>query len=558
MQDIKLQVIGLIGVLALGTFLYFHKLDSIPNGLYVDEASTGYNAYSILKTGKDEYGKSFPIAMRFLGSYSPPLYTYLTTGIVYLRGLQVSSVRFISAISGVLSIVTYFYLLKSLKVTKSSHSQILGTVFFAISPWLIFYSRAGYELNLDFLFFSLYAFTFWLSLKKPKLLIPALILISLSTYAGHTQKILAPIFFLIVMLVFKKEFLSSRSRKYLFLGILSAAIIQIPHLTILATPAFFSKTSLFYIDVVYAQAEKISNLLPNFIAIPASAVREFLSQYLTYFSPRSLFFLPDPDPQRSIPELSVFYPWMIIPYILGLYIIWKNKKSAAYKFIFILTLISPFPAALTSDPFSTQRALPLLLPLSLINTIGLEKLINKIKFYIWVPIVFVLILLSLLLFWRSYFVLLPNERAKNWGYGFKELAEEIKKRPTENFIIDQSRIKPAYIELAFYLEYPPEKFQQETDKSIAKNYYTNVDFSDAYKFANIETRNINWEYDIYREQILVGDELAVSESQAQEHFLEKVFEIRDSIGAIIFQGYKTNPKIKCRHTQNLSPFCSSP
>ena len=92
------------------------------------------------------------------------------------------------------------------------------------------------------------------------------------------------------------------------------------------------------------------------------------------------------------------------------------------------------------------------------------------------------------------------------------------------------------------------------DQSIAKNYYTKVDFSDNYKFANIETRNINWP-DIYKEQVLVGDELAISVSQAREHFLTKVFEIRDPIDRIIFQGFKTNPKAKCQNSGNFNPFC---
>lgn len=152
-------------------------------------------------------------------------------------------------------------------------------------------------------------------------------------------------------------------------------------------------------------------------------------------------------------------------------------------------------------------------------------------------------------------MLFPNERAKAWGYGFSELAEVIKKNPDTKFLMDQSRTKPVYIELAFYLKYSPDKFQTEVDQSVVKNYYTKVNFSDTYKFANIETRNINWQEDIYREQILVGDELAVSENQAKEHFLTKAFEIRDPIDSIVFQGYKTNPTKKCEATNFTSPFC---
>jgi len=160
------------------------------------------------------------------------------------------------------------------------------------------------------------------------------------------------------------------------------------------------------------------------------------------------------------------------------------------------------------------------------------------------------ILFSLLLLWRSYFVLFPHERAKIWGYGFKKLAEEIKFKPNSNFVIDQSRITPAYIQLAFYLQYPPEQFQKQVDQSIKENYYHELEFNSYYEFANIKTRNISWENDIYQDQILVGDELAISDQQAQEHFLEKVFEIRSPVDEIIFVGYKTNPNKKCENSFN--------
>ena len=59
----------------------------------------------------------------------------------------------------------------------------------------------------------------------------------------------------------------------------------------------------------------------------------------------------------------------------------------------------------------------------------------------------------------AFFVFLPKERAKVWGYGIDKIADEIKKRPGTNFVIDQSRIKPTYMNLAFFLQYPPDIYQ---------------------------------------------------------------------------------------------------
>ena len=195
----------------------------------------------------------------------------------------------------------------------------------------------------------------------------------------------------------------------------------------------------------------------------------------------------------------------------------------------------------------------MLLPLVIVISLGANKLLVLIK-ESWLKYVTVIFLttVSLFLLWRGYFVLLPNERARVWGYGYKELAEFINNRPKERFVIDQSRIKPVYIELAFFNKYPPEKMHQAVDPSIKENYYSEVVFDSFYQLGNIDIRKIEWQEDIYQEQIIIGDELSISNEQAEEHFLKKVFEVEDPIGSLIFRGYKTNPEEKCRsNSQNI-------
>lgn len=51
----------LLAILLLGTFLRFYQLGEIPLGLNQDETAIGYNAYSILQTGRDEYGVFMPL-----------------------------------------------------------------------------------------------------------------------------------------------------------------------------------------------------------------------------------------------------------------------------------------------------------------------------------------------------------------------------------------------------------------------------------------------------------------------------------------------------------------
>ena len=211
----------------------------------------------------------------------------------------------------------------------------------------------------------------------------------------------------------------------------------------------------------------------------------------------------------------------------------------------MLLILAPIPAALTGDPFSSQRSLPLLLSLTAILAIGLDQILS-VRFKTTFIVICFLSLVSLLHLYRSYGVLLPNERAKVWGYGYDQLAEEIRKRPNEKFLVDTGRVKPAYIELAFFLKTPPETLQASADQTIKDNYYINTKWDNHYKFTQIETRPINFKEDIYKEQILVGDDLAISKTQAKEHFLTQIFEIKSPSDEVIFRGYKTNPTTKCR------------
>lgn len=534
----KLFYISILGIIILGAYLYFYKLGSVPSGFYIDEALPGYNAYSLLKTGKDEYEQFFPVALRFLGFYNPPLYTYLTIPSVAFFGLTVFASRFVAALSGVLLIVTTFLFLRILKISKAS--VFLGTLFFAISPWVVLYSRLGDEVGLAFLFFCLgVLFSVW-GLKRPLLFVLSVIFLSASTYTAYTERFLAPLYIVGFSLLFRKELFSKIRRFELILAFIVGFAVQILHFTILFTPAFFPKKDLFSGSIT-SQAEKIAHFLPIPVSIFLSFVRELLANYIQYFSPGPLFFIPDPDLQRSLPELAVFYPWMVIPYLVGLYFLWTRRKKKIYQVLIMLMIICPLPAALTRDPFASHRAFPLVLPMVAVITIGIDKLIRGRRFLFWLPLSILLTVGSLVLLWRSYFVFLPAERAKVWGYGFSQLAQEIKKRPNERFLIERSRIKPAYILLAFYLEYPPDKFQMETDKGIKDRYYSDLSFDGHYKFANLETRDIDWGKDPLREQIIVGDELAISGAQAKEHNLELVFEIKDPINYIVFRGWKTNP-----------------
>ena len=99
MTSTKKQIVGLGLVVVAAAFIYLWKISSVPSSLYADETTVGYNAYSILQTGKDEYGKSFPVLFRLFGAYTPPLFVYVLTPFICLFGLNALSLRLPSALA---------------------------------------------------------------------------------------------------------------------------------------------------------------------------------------------------------------------------------------------------------------------------------------------------------------------------------------------------------------------------------------------------------------------------------------------------------------------------
>src|SRR5689334_16268177 len=88
----------------LAFFARFYQLTQFPPGLTIDEVAIGYNAYSILKTGKDEWGNFLPLSFRSVGDYKAPILIYLTVPFIALFGETEFAVRLPVAISSLISV----------------------------------------------------------------------------------------------------------------------------------------------------------------------------------------------------------------------------------------------------------------------------------------------------------------------------------------------------------------------------------------------------------------------------------------------------------------------
>src|SRR3989344_9524351 len=193
----------LIIVLVIGGFLRFFNIANSPPSLNWDEAALGYNAYSILHTGKDEYGVFFPLVTRSFDDYKSMLPVYPMVLSIKLFGLNEIGVRFPTALISTLTIILIYLVAK--KLLMSEKVALLASFFFAIEPWALHLGRVYHEATFALFFYLASIYLFLESRKKDKLLLLALACGIVSLFSYHTNKVLVPTTFLLFAFLYRKQ-----------------------------------------------------------------------------------------------------------------------------------------------------------------------------------------------------------------------------------------------------------------------------------------------------------------------------------------------------------------
>jgi 4-amino-4-deoxy-L-arabinose transferase-like glycosyltransferase len=224
----------LIGIIAGAFLLRVIGLTNYPVGFTADEASFGYDAYSILKTGKDQWGQSFPLTFRSFGDFKLPAYTYLALPSVAVFGLNEFAVRLPNAILGTLAIfVTYLLVLEIFKTKKLTVNNqtlaIIASFLLAISSWHISLSRGAFEANLTTFFMPLGVWLFLKGIKRPKLMVLAAVVFGLNMFTYHSARLVTPL--LVLFLVWLKRDKVEKKKlhlaSFIFLLFLGLSVFQL-------------------------------------------------------------------------------------------------------------------------------------------------------------------------------------------------------------------------------------------------------------------------------------------------------------------------------------------
>lgn len=545
-------------IMAIATFLRLYQLSNVPPHLTPDEASLGYNAYSILKTAKDEYGTFMPIIFKSFGDFKPGLYIYLTVPSVFIFGLNEFSVRLPSAIFGVIAVWLMYLIVRILRKEfeiKNRNYELIAAFLLAINPWHLHFSRGAWEINVSLTLTLVGIYFFLKAFKKPIYLIFSSFFIAstLITYQGAKLSSLIVIITLTLVFWDKLLRLIKGSKLIVIVALVLGLVISSPSLM-----SFFrGETGRLGVYSVFSyprKEEDIKRILSQgseergsvsyllFHTESSNFVRVITGKWFNHFSSRFLFFEGDwPNPRHSAPNHGMLYLADFVFLIVGFFALTKTKGRGKWWVLSWLVL-APLPAVLTRDQVHAVRSYNLLIPLTILSSFGVFKVLETINYMktslfkvVGYLLFFLAVIGSLVYYFDAYYVHLSKHTSRLWSYGFKQIVEEITpiQDKYQRIKIQQSFAQP-YIYFLFYQRYDPHKYQEQANL-IESDFKGDVGYVE--KIDNIYFWPINWPADRQEKStIVVADEIRIpDEDFSKEENLTLLREIKYLDGNTAFK-----------------------
>lgn len=476
-------------IIIVATVLRIWNLGGNPPHLTPDEAALGYNAYSILKTGRDEHGVFMPVLFESFGDWKPGLYIYATVPFVATLGLTEFSVRLPSALSGILAIFLVYKIVEILRLTSFAQDdkklvigywslEIWAALLLAVNPWHIMFSRGAWEVNLALtltlggVYFFIKALNsnshlehfvklsvngverskeFKISRQtrndiSSRSLILSVIFFALTviTYQGAKLSTAVVLFVLLVSFWWEIRTRSRQLIKPLVIGSVIGFFIVFPIILSLVSGkagrlqvfSFFSyPRPTDYLQGILDQGNEIKNSLLYYLfhSETLSFARGLLLHFFNHFSGRFLFFEGDwQNVRHSAPNHGVLLLADLIFLPLGIIYLLKTQNLKLKKFVFLWLLLSPLPAVLSRDQVHAVRALNMVIPFTIISALGISYfygIIKRVSVKVLRGISYgfltVMFLGSFIYFLDAYFIHLPIHNANVWFYGYREAVREV-------------------------------------------------------------------------------------------------------------------------------------
>src|SRR3989344_3070782 len=509
---IKNQNLLLVSILFLAAILRLYQLGNNPPALDWDEASLGYNAYSILKTGKDEFGRSWPISIRSFEDYKPAMYTYLTIPTIYIFGLNEFAVRLPSAFLGTLTVFAAYLLVGELLKKSRWEKQceilaLLTSALLAISPWHLQFSRVAFESNVSLFFVIFGMWAYLKGLKTGGWLSIAALLLGLSFYSYHSPRLVVPLILLGWSWLYRRQLLVQK--RWVAVSAIIGFFIIVPFLletfgaggarlssvTVLK-PEGRVETEIERIEYDRAHGDLFGALLHNRRVVYAKAV---IKGYLDHFNLDFLFLQGDAPGRHHAQDVGMLYIWEAPFILLGLLFALKTRELQPLLWWF---LVAPAASAITTGTPHAVRALLYLPTYQLFTAIGISQIVSLARKHLsqqlfrgLVLVLGFIILGNFFYYLEMYYVHTPVEVSQDWQYGYKQAVPIIKQYESQvSRVVMTYAYDQPHVFLLFYLPVDPAWYQRQWSGGEV--------LREQRGFAKYEFRRIKWAEDQYKTDTL--------------------------------------------------------
>ena len=469
----RISWILLLAIVIIAFVLRFYKVAEDPPSLNWDEVSIGYNAYSVLKTGHDEWGQFLPVHFKSYGEYKLPAQIYASIPAIAIFGLNEFGVRITPVIYGTLTILLLYFLAK--EMFDNEFVALTSSFLLAISPWHIQLTRASFESSFSVFWVVLGVWLFIKGFKDKKYWLWSIIPFVISIYTYNAARVFTPIFLVALFLIYKKDIF--KDLKIVVTGVLIFAISMIPLASFFISGEATARLRLVSITDDPGFALRINEARGN-THLPAPLptlihnkvthyVYVFVGNYFSHFTPDFLFINGAGHKQQHVQKIGELY-WVQAPFILvGFYVLFKKKN----KWRWLITswlLLSFIPVSATVDSIpNALRTLLAAIPYQIVTGIGLYEtyiFFDKKKIIRWsiITISVIALLISFEGYLNNFYNIYPKLYSRDWQYGYKQVVSYIKDHYNSYDLIVFSRTygEPHMFTL-FFMNWNPALYQND-------------------------------------------------------------------------------------------------
>jgi len=496
----KIKKLPIIIILIVAILIRFINIGSTPS-LNADEAALGYNAYSLIQTGKDEHGVSWPLHFKSFGDYKPGGYVYLALPFIKTLGLNVVAVRLPNLILSILTILFLYKLV--LLLSKNNKLALITATVLTLSPWHIHFSRGAWESSAALSLIVIGTYFFFKSIKEKfiKNFSIFVILYVLSLYLYHSARLIAPLLAITLVILYFKNLVTKLPQ--ILIPIFFGAILALPVMFSFLNNGGTARIGGIGLTADQGPINRANELINhhNNVKLINRGIHNkrvlylisWAQKYASHFDFNFLCINGDEVPRSKVPEMGQIYLIELPFLILGLIFILKSNILSHKSKIFIISflLIAPIASSLTYQAPSALRALSMVIPLSILIALGIYSffnLIHKSKLINLISIIFILIYGYLMAYYfDAYFIHYEKRYPYAWEYGFDQLVPylESQKNNYDQIYITNKYDQP-YILFLFFSKYPPEKIQPEIKLTTPDQYgFSTVLNFDKYNFQKI-------------------------------------------------------------------------